>query len=75
METFDLIVIGSGSAGVSAALRASDQGARVCIIEIDRIGGSCLHNGLYPLKLGLDLLNRKKQNFFSNGAVDSRKII
>ena len=74
METFDLIVIGSGSAGVSAALRASDQGARVCIIEIDRIGGSCLHHGLYPLKLGLDLLNRKKQNFFSNGAVDSEKL-
>ncbi len=74
METFDLIVIGSGSAGVSAALRASDKGARVCIIEADRIGGSCLHNGLYPLKLGLGLLNRNKQNFFSNGAVDSEKL-
>jgi len=74
VETFDLIVIGSGSAGVSAALRASDKGARVCIIEADRIGGSCLLKGLYPLKLGLNLLNRNKQNFFSNGVVDSEKL-
>jgi dihydrolipoamide dehydrogenase len=74
VETFDLIVIGSGSAGVSAALRASDQGARVCIIEADRIGGSCVHKGLYPLKLGLDLLNRSKEKFFSNNVADSEKL-
>ena len=51
METFDVIVLGAGSAGVSAALRASDQGAQVCIIEQEKIGGSCIHKGLYPLKL------------------------
>ena len=56
METFDVIVLGAGSAGVSAALRASDQGAQVCIIEQEKIGGSCIHKGLYPLKHGLGLL-------------------
>jgi len=74
MEKFDVIVIGAGSAGVSAALRASDQGGRVCIIEQERIGGSCLHRGLYPLKLGLSLLREEQSKFKSNGVIDSEKL-
>ena len=74
METFDVIVIGAGSAGVSAALRASDQGARVCIVEQERIGGSCLQKGLYPLKLGLGLLKDNKSEFDVNGVIDSEKL-
>ena len=45
MKIFDVVVIGAGPAGVSAALRAADQGAYVCIVEHDRIGGSCFRNG------------------------------
>ena len=74
METFDVIVIGAGSAGVSAALRASDQGARVCIVEKERIGGSCLHKGLYPLKFGLGLLKNNKSEFNINGFINSEKL-
>ena len=62
METFDVIVLGAGSAGVSAALRASDQGAQVCIIEQEKIGGSCIDKGLYPLKFGLGLLRNNESN-------------
>ena len=74
METFDVIVLGAGSAGVSAALRASDQGAQVCIIEQERIGGSCIHKGVYPLKLGLGLLRNNESNFNVNGRIDSEKL-
>ena len=74
METFDVIVLGAGSAGVSAALRASDQGAQVCIIEQEKIGGSCVHKGLYPLKFGLGLLRNNESNFNINGRIDSEKL-
>ena len=74
METFDVIVLGAGSAGVSAALRASDQGAQVCIIEQEKIGGSCIHKGLYPLKFGLGLLRNNESNFNVNGRIDSEKL-
>ena len=74
MEIFDVIVLGAGSAGVSAALRASDQGAHVCIIEQEKIGGSCIHKGLYPLKLGLGLLRNNESNFNVNGRIDSEKL-
>ena len=46
MKSFDIVVIGAGPAGVSAALRAADQGAHVCIVEQDQIGGSCFRKGL-----------------------------
>ena len=74
METFDVIVLGAGSAGVSAALRASDQGAQVCIIEQEKIGGSCIHKGLYPLKFGLGLLRNNESNFNVNTRIDSEKL-
>ena len=74
MEAFDVIVLGAGSAGVSAALRASDQGARVCIIEQEMIGGSCIHKGVYPLKIGLSLLRNKESDFKINGRIDSEKL-
>ena len=55
MEAFDIIVIGAGTAGVAAALRGADQGAHVCIIEQESIGGSCFRKGFYPLKTALEL--------------------
>jgi len=74
VETFDVIVLGAGSAGVSAALRASDQGAQVCIIEQEKIGGSCIHKDLYPLKLALGLLRNNESNVNVNGRIDSEKL-
>jgi len=61
VESFDIIVLGAGSAGVSAALRAADQGSKVCIVEQEKIGGSCIHKGIYPLKIGLVVLLSKKR--------------
>jgi dihydrolipoamide dehydrogenase len=49
-DSFDIVVLGSGTGGYSAALRASDLGMRVAIVERDRLGGSCLNRGCIPTK-------------------------
>jgi glutathione reductase (NADPH) len=48
---YDLIVIGAGSGGVRAARVASNFGARVAIVEEDRVGGTCVIRGCVPKKL------------------------
>ena len=47
----DLIVIGGGPAGVTAALRARELGASVAIIERDRLGGTCTNDGCVPTRV------------------------
>lgn len=47
---YDLIVIGAGWAGCSAASYASKRGHKVALIERDRIGGTCLNYGCIPTK-------------------------
>ncbi|MDF2532706.1 MAG: dihydrolipoamide dehydrogenase [Clostridia bacterium] len=46
----DIIVIGGGPGGYVAAIRAAQLGADVCIIERDRVGGTCLNRGCIPTK-------------------------
>ena len=48
---FDLIVLGAGSGGLAAAKRAASHGARVAIVEGDRVGGTCVIRGCVPKKL------------------------
>lgn len=50
-ETFDLIVVGGGSGGIAAAKRARGHGARVALIERDRLGGTCVNRGCVPKKI------------------------
>jgi glutathione reductase (NADPH) len=50
-EPFDFIVIGAGSGGVAAANRAAMRGARVALIEQDRLGGTCVNRGCVPKKI------------------------
>jgi glutathione reductase (NADPH) len=50
-ESFDLIVLGAGSGGLAAAKRAASHGARVAIVEGDRVGGTCVIRGCVPKKL------------------------
>ena len=51
MGEFDLIVIGGGSGGLAAAQRAAEHGARVALIESDRLGGTCVNVGCVPKKV------------------------
>src|SRR3954453_11428056 len=49
--TYDLIIIGSGPGGYSAAVRAGQYGLKTAIIEKDpKLGGTCLHVGCIPTK-------------------------
>ena len=50
-DNYDLVVIGAGSGGLAAAKRAASYGARVAIIEGDRVGGTCVIRGCVPKKL------------------------
>lgn len=47
---FDLVILGSGSGGYAAALRAAQLGMTVALIERDKLGGTCLHRGCIPTK-------------------------
>ncbi len=49
-DDFDLVVLGGGSGGYAAALRAAELGMRVALIERDKLGGTCLHRGCIPTK-------------------------
>lgn len=48
---FDLFVIGAGSGGVATARRAASYGAKVGVVEFDRLGGTCVNRGCVPKKL------------------------
>ena len=49
-QNFDLVVLGAGSGGYAAALRASELGLSVALVEKDKVGGTCLHVGCIPTK-------------------------
>lgn len=50
MASFDVLVLGSGTGGYSAALRAAQLGLSVGLVERDKVGGTCLHRGCIPSK-------------------------
>ncbi len=50
VQTFDVIVIGAGPGGYVAAIRASQLGQKVAIIERENLGGICLNWGCIPTK-------------------------
>src|SRR5438309_6766218 len=47
---YDAIVIGTGQAGPSLAVRLAGTGMKVAIIERKRVGGTCVNNGCIPTK-------------------------
>ena len=51
---FDLVVLGAGTGGYTAAFRAAQLGLRVALVDEDRIGGTCLHRGCIPTKALLE---------------------
>lgn len=50
MENFDVLVLGAGPGGYVAAIRASQLGKKVAIVEEDKLGGVCLNRGCIPTK-------------------------
>ena len=47
-QEFDVLVLGGGSAGYAAALRAVQYGMTVGLVEKAKLGGTCLHWGASP---------------------------
>jgi dihydrolipoamide dehydrogenase len=49
-ERFDVVILGGGSGGYVAAIRAGQLGLRVAVVEAEKVGGTCLHRGCIPTK-------------------------
>lgn len=49
-EKYDLVVVGGGPGGYPAAIRASQLGMKVALIEMNRLGGECTNYGCIPTK-------------------------
>ncbi|MFQ5620608.1 MAG: dihydrolipoyl dehydrogenase family protein [Candidatus Nanoarchaeia archaeon] len=74
METFDFLVIGGGSAGLSAAVGAAKFGLKVGLVEKGQLGGDCLWTGCVPskslihsAKIAHTLDNAKDYGFYDVG--------
>lgn len=83
MEKFDVIVLGGGPGGYVAAIRAAQLGAKVALIEKDKVGGTCLNRGCIPTKAIIACTNlyEKMQKADSFGisagkvSIDLKKVI
>ncbi len=72
---FDLIVVGAGSGGLAAAKRASSYGAKVAIIEVNKIGGTCVIRGCVPKKLMVYAANnRRNMDSYEGYGLTSKEI-
>ena len=71
METYDVIVIGSGPGGYVAAIRSAQLGKRTALIEkYATLGGTCLNVGCIPSKALLDSsehYHQAKEQFSAHG--------
>jgi dihydrolipoamide dehydrogenase len=82
-ESYDLVVLGSGTGGYAAALRAAVLGKKVALVERDdRLGGTCLLRGCIPSKALLqsasvmDHVNRSEEwGINASGQVDWPKVL
>ena len=64
---FDLLVLGGGSGGLAAAKRAAAYGAKVALVEEDRVGGTCVIRGCIPKKLMVYASELKKVESLAPG--------
>jgi dihydrolipoamide dehydrogenase len=82
-DKFDITVLGGGPGGYVAAIRAAQLGAKVVLIEKDRLGGTCLNRGCIPTKALIACTNfyermQKSENFgvsAQNVTIDPVKVI
>lgn len=64
-KEYDVVIIGGGPGGYVAAIRASQLGMSVALVEKDALGGTCLHRGCIPTKAMLrsaELLRQAQQS-------------
>jgi dihydrolipoamide dehydrogenase len=74
-DAVDLVILGAGSGGYAAALRATELGMSVAMVERDKVGGTCLHYGCIPTKALLHAAEiadqtRESENFGIRATLD-----
>jgi dihydrolipoamide dehydrogenase len=74
-DAVDLLILGAGSGGYAAALRAAELGVSVVMVERDKVGGTCLHYGCIPTKALLHAAEiadqtRESENFGIKATLD-----
>lgn len=65
-KEYDLVVLGGGTGGYVAAIRAAQLGMRVAIVEKEKLGGTCLHRGCIPTKTFLRAAELYRQTSLSS---------
>ena len=71
MQKYDLIVLGGGPAGYTAALEAVKSGVKVALVEEEQLGGTCLNRGCIPTKIFLESVDvLEKFHLAENFAID-----
>lgn len=75
MQKYDLIVIGAGTSGFSASIKANEIGSKTLLINDDRVGlgGTCVNVGCVPTKFMLniaEMVSLKRRKKFSGLSVD-----
>ncbi len=83
MQKHDVIVIGGGPGGYVAAIRAAQLGAKVALIEKDKVGGTCLNRGCIPTKAIIACTNlyekiQKAENYgvsWGKPNIDLKKVV
>jgi dihydrolipoamide dehydrogenase len=71
-DWFDVVILGAGTGGYSAAFRAAQLGLKVALVDADKIGGTCLHRGCIPTKAILesaDLAHRIREQGAGLGVI------
>jgi len=68
-DQFDLLIIGAGSAGFAAAIKASELGAKAGLIEGGTMGGTCVNVGCVPSKtlIRASEINHRAEHHYFNG--------
>ncbi|MFL7809690.1 MAG: FAD-dependent oxidoreductase, partial [Anaerolineae bacterium] len=76
-RVFDVLVIGGGPAGVTAALRARELGATVALVERGELGGTCTNDGCVPVRVLAKAarLMREAEHFDEYGLVGEQPTV
>ncbi len=57
---YDIVFLGGGPAGYEGAIAAGKKGLKAAVVELDKLGGACLHRGCIPTKALLHVVKQVK---------------